>query len=177
MESFRSYIIIVSITVYSTPLLLTFNVACNRPGEVKIVNPLDSTLTNCHSEKYISVQELYNLCQIPGTCGHQMECEGKIALVKGKIDYGNVFDKQHYPQLPYEKFLIRDHKLHKPIEVWTIAVDNKPIFEAVWKNQSSPENIVLITGKLVGFDMPDMDECHRSIQIEIGNAESIIFQK
>jgi hypothetical protein len=62
------------------------------------------------SAEYLSVEELYKVCRVPGVCSEKMNCEGQIARGKGYVDYGNVFGKKNYPELPYEKFKIGDTK-------------------------------------------------------------------
>lgn len=127
------------------------------------------------SSDYVSVEELYELCHIPGPCGKEMDCEGKIAKVKGHIDYDNVFDKKSYRQLPYEKFKIYD-KNGKSLEVWAVLADNNQIFEKVYYNKALPEKMAFVKGVIVGFDMPIMGRCHRGIKINIEKADDIFFK-
>ena len=123
---------------------------------------------------YISVEEIFHECHIPGPCGQKMACEGEIGKVKGYIDYDNIFDKKNYPQLPYEKFKIFDEK-GKSLEVWTVSADNSDIFEKIYQNKSFPWKMAFIKGVLVGVDMPIMGVCHRSIRMNIEKADDIIF--
>jgi hypothetical protein len=140
------------------------------------------TLGHCRSnptrpeQDYLSVGELYDLCQIPGPCGKQLECEGKVVYVKGYIDYDNVFDKTNYPQLPYEKFKIYE-KEAKSIEVWPISEDNEEIFAKIHQNKGYPEKIVQIKGIVEGFDMPTQNTCHRGIKIKIEKSGDICFKE
>ena len=123
---------------------------------------------------YISVEEIYHKCNAPGPCGEKMACEGKMSKIKGYIDYHNIFDKKHYPQLPYEKFKIFDEK-GKSLEVWAVSDDNRDLFEKIYQNKSIPEKMIFIKGVLVGVDMPIMGTCHRNIRIDIEKADDIFF--
>jgi len=127
------------------------------------------------SEEYLSIEELHKACHAPGVCGEKMDCEGEIARVKGYIDYDNVFDREHYPQLPYEKFKIHDMK-GESIEVWVLSDHNKEIFQRIYQNKVSGEKTAFIKGLLAGFDMPVMGRCRRGISVSIKKASDIFFQ-
>jgi len=127
------------------------------------------------SAEYLSIEELYKVCHVPGVCGKKMDCEGKTARVKGYIDYDNVFDKGNYPQLPYEKFKIHDTK-RESLEVWAVSDNNKEIFQKIYHHKVSPEKMVFIKGSLTGFDMPVMGTCRRGLKINIKEASDIFFQ-
>ena len=126
------------------------------------------------SSDYISIEELYHYCNAPSPCGKKTDCEGKVARVKGYIDYQNVFDKKNYPQLPYEKFKIYDEE-GKSLEVWAVSPDNSKIFEKIYRNKSFPGKMAFVRGIMIGFDMPIMGACHRGIKIEIEKADDIFF--
>jgi hypothetical protein len=127
------------------------------------------------STEYLSIDELYKVCHVPGVCGKKMDCEGQIARVKGYIDYDNVFDKKSYPQLPYEKFKIHDTK-GESLEVWALSDNNKEIFEKIYHNKVSPEKMTFVKGSLTGFDMPIIGTCRRGLAINITKASDIFFQ-
>ena len=127
------------------------------------------------STEYLSIEELYKVCHVPGICGKKMECEGQAARVKGYIDYDNVFDKENYPKLPYEKFKIHDTK-GESLEVWALSDNNKEIFHKIYHNKVSPEKMAFIKGYLTGFDMPIMGACRRGLAINIKEASDIFFQ-
>jgi hypothetical protein len=127
------------------------------------------------SGEYLSIEELYKVCYVPGVCGEKMDCEGQIARVKGYIDYDNVFDKGNYPQLPYEKFKIHDTK-GRSLEVWALSDNNKEIFQEIYYNKVSPEKMAFIKGSLTGFDMPVMGTCRRGLAINIKEGSDIFFQ-
>ncbi len=125
--------------------------------------------------EYLSIEELYKVCHVPGVCGKKMACEGQIARVKGYIDYDNVFDKGNYPQLPYEKFRMDDTK-GKSIEVWAVSDDNKEIFQEIYNNRVFREKMVFVKGTLTGFDMPIMGTCRRGLAINIKEASDLFFK-
>ena len=125
---------------------------------------------------YASIKELYAFHHIPGPCKREMECEGKIARVKGYIDYQNVFDKKSYPQLPYEKFKILD-EYGNTLEVWAVSAENSKLFEKIYHhNKVFPGKMAFIKGMIVGFDMPVMGRCHRGIKINIEGEGDIFFE-
>jgi hypothetical protein len=127
------------------------------------------------SAQFVSVEEIIASCGIPGPCDAAMGCEGKLVRVRGYIDYDNVFDKEHYPQLPYEKFTIRDRD-GRSIEIWIGSGDSREIFSVILRHRSSPEKMVHLEGEIVGFDMPIMGKCHRGIKIQIAGAGKIFFK-
>ena len=127
------------------------------------------------STDYLSIEELYKACHVPGVCGKKMDCEGQTALVKGYIDYDNVFDKENYPKLPYEKFKIHDTK-GESLEVWVLSDNNKEIFREIYCNKLFPEKMAFIKGTLSGFDMPIMGTCRRGLSINIKETSDIFFQ-
>jgi hypothetical protein len=125
--------------------------------------------------QFVSVEEILISCGTPGTCDAAMGCEGTIVRVRGYIDYDNVFDKEHYPQLPYEKFTIRDGN-GQSIEVWIVAENSRDIFREINRHKSFPETMAYVEGEVVGVDMPIMGMCHRGIKINLTAAERLSFR-
>jgi len=154
----------------------TINGETFERSDEKLSDRKSKLISICKSSNgYVSIEELYYFCHVPGPCGKKMEYEGKIAKVKGYIDYSNVFDKKNYPQLPYEKFKIYDKK-GKSLEIWAISDDNSKIFEKIYHNKVFLEKMAFIKGKIVGFDMPIMGACHRGIKIDIEEEGDIFFE-
>ena len=83
--------------------------------------------------QFLSVEELLSSCGTPSPCNVATGCEGKTVRVRGYVDYDNIFDREHHPQLPYEKFTIRDRN-GKSIEVWIVAEDSREIFSAIHRH-------------------------------------------
>ena len=134
-----------------------------------------ASMPNLSTTEYVSIEELKQSCDIPGPCAKKMVCEGKVALVKGYIDYSNVFDKKTYPHLPYEKFKIFD-KRGNSLEVWAVSEDNRRIFKKIYKSRVYPGGMVLVRGVIVGFDTPIMGACHRDIKIEVKRESDVIVK-
>jgi hypothetical protein len=127
------------------------------------------------SAQFVSVKEMKASCGIPGPCNVAMGCETKTVRVRGYIDHDNVFDKEHYPQLPYEKFTIRDRS-GKSIEVWIVTENSRDIFREINRHKSSPETMAYVEGEVVGVDMPIMGMCHRGIKINLTAAKRLSFR-
>jgi hypothetical protein len=127
-----------------------------------------------HSQ-FVSVAELLAACGVPGRCGVTMACEGTIAKVKGSVDYDNIFDKARYPQLPYEKFTLRDPQ-GPAIEVWAVSQENREIFEEINRYRSSPEKMAYIEAEVIGFDMPVMGQCLRGLKLTLRGVDKIFFR-
>jgi hypothetical protein len=127
------------------------------------------------SAQFLSVEEILHSCGIPSPCNVAMGCEGKMVRVRGYIDYDNIFDKEHYPQLPYEKFTIRDRD-GRSIEIWIGSGDSREIFSEITRHKSFPEKMAHLEGEIVGVDMPIMGKCHRGIKIQLAGAGKIFFK-
>ena len=137
---------------------------------------MDDLIEPCKSKGYLTIDSLFDSCNVPGRCGRKYECEGKIAFVKGLIDHVNVFDKTHYPDLPYEKFLISNLERNKSLEVWVVSENSDLIFKKIFKQKTlHPDGAVFIRGVLVGFDMPIMGACHRGLKIKITDENALNF--
>ena len=129
----------------------------------------------CEQGDYITLDELYDYCGIPGVCYHEMECEKKFALIEGYISYVNIWNKREYPWLPHSKFMIYNAERNINVEVRVDSDDADMIFEKIREHSGSPYDPVYIRGKLVGVDLPDMKTCHRDLIIVLFEAESIFF--
>ncbi len=148
----------------------------NNPSSSNELVTNKSTVSDvCKSSKgYFSIEELYEFCHLPAPCGTKTQCEGKIAKVKGYIDHSNVFDRKNYPLLPYEKFTIYDKK-GKSLEIWAVSNDNDKIFTKIYHEKAFPNKTVFICGKIIGYDMPIMGDCHRGIKINLEATDGISF--
>lgn len=129
----------------------------------------------CEQGDYITIDDLYDCCGIPGACNQKMECEGKSALIKGYISYVNVWNKKEYPWLPYSKFLIYNAERNMNLEVRVDSDDADMIFKTIQAHSAHPDNPACIKGQLVGVDLPDMETCHRNLIIVLSEPESIFF--
>jgi len=137
---------------------------------------MDILIDPCKSDTYLTIDSLFDYCKIPGECGRKYECEGKTALIKGFIDYNNIFDKTTYPNLPYQKFLMTNFKRNQTIEVWVSSAGSDAIFKKIFMQKAlDPDSMVFIRGVLAGFDMPIMGTCHRGLKLELAGDKSISF--
>lgn len=125
--------------------------------------------------EFVSIEVLISFCGLPGPCGKVRDCEGKSVGVKGYIDFSNVFDRDRYPQLPYEKFVIRDKSGHS-MEVWAVSSDNSRIFREIERHRASPEKLAHIQGVIVGTDLPIMGHCHRAMRVNLEDATRMFFE-
>ncbi len=120
----------------------------------------------------ISVQALESLCRLPVPCGSPVPCQGRTVSLWGYVDSANIFSKQRFPRMPYEKFKLVDHG-GRSIEVWTQAEDNRPIFDKLARRQT---NRIVVSGKLAAFDMPITGQCNQGIKVLIHDASQIEFK-
>ena len=126
-------------------------------------------------EEYVTISELISLCNLPGKCGEKLPCEGKEFKIKGYVDFNNVFDKERYPQLPYEKFRIYDLTKTKVLEVWAVGDDNSGIFKKIYNNNIEPALMIFVKGKAEGIDIPMNTGCRRWLKLNIDNEGDISF--
>lgn len=124
---------------------------------------------------FVSVADVLALCGVPRLCGAPMACEGKIVRVSGAIDYDNVFDREHYPQLPYEKFTLRGRSGHT-LEVWMDPTQSRDVFRQIHREQSAPEKMAHVEGEIVGVDMPILGTCQRGIKINLISAKTFFLK-
>lgn len=129
----------------------------------------------CEQGDFITLDELYDSCGIPGICYHEMECEKKFALIEGYISYVNLWNKREYPWLPHSKFIIYNAERNINVEVRVNSDDADIIFRKIREHSGFPDVPVYIKGKLVGVDLPTMKTCHRDLIIFLFEAEAIFF--
>jgi hypothetical protein len=125
---------------------------------------------------YIGIGEFYRTNGVPGLCGHVMNVEGKVARIRGFVDRSNIFDKKHYPNLPYEKFKVDDGKTGNSIEVWAVSEDNSAIFEKILRNTTLENKKIFVSGVVSGFDMPIMGSCRRGLRLEVKDPDNFFFK-
>ena len=125
--------------------------------------------------QFMSIEALLASCGSPRPCQAALACEGRIVRVRGYVDYDNIFDRDHYPQLPYEKFTIRDRGGNS-IEVWAVARENREVFREIMRHRPFPEQMAYVEGELVGFDMPTMGRCQRGLRINLAEAGKLFFR-
>lgn len=138
---------------------------------------MSSIISPCKSGDYLTIDSLYDYCRIPSPCRKKNRCEGQTARVKGYIDYINVFDKQNYPMLPYQKFMITNYERKKTFEVWVTSKNSKKVFEKIYQQKlHDPNAPVFVEGILEGFDMPTMGDCLRGLKLNFTGKGTITFE-
>lgn len=115
----------------------------------------------------MTIPQLLASCGIPGDCGSPLVCENREILLHGWIDHVNIFDKAHYPNLPYEKFLVQDKDHELSVEVWASKGDHAFLFKKVAELKGPSGEGVLVRGTLKGIDLPIMGGCRRWVRMEI----------
>jgi hypothetical protein len=155
-------------------ILFSTNVPCFKvdTGKERMNN---QTINSRHPR--FTIPELAQLCGIPGTCGQPLACEGKMVWVQGWIDYSNVFDQRQYPHLDQEKFFLIDSNDDQKLDVFVQCRDNKGVFDVVHAHAEVPELAVRVHGRIIGFDMPTMDQCRRGISLILTDSSGIVFDK
>jgi len=148
----------------------------DESNKTAIIENLNAVKDNKDSLKeYATISELISLCNLPGKCGEKLPCEDKEVKIKGYVDFRNVFDKEHYPQLPYEKFRMYDSTQSKILEVWAVSDDNSVIFKKIYNNNIKPLSMIFVKGTAEGVDIPMNTGCRRWLKLIIDNEEDISF--
>lgn len=120
----------------------------------------------------LSLEALESLCDMPRPCGRPMACRDRTVTLWGYLDPANIYSKQRYPGIPYEKFRLVDRR-QRAIEVWVTAQNSRPIFDALDRRQTDR---IVVSGKLVAFDMPISGQCRQGIKVVIHDASQIEFK-
>lgn len=128
-------------------------------------------------DAYLTIDALHNYCGISAGCGKKLRCEGETVRVAGYVDYGNVFDREHYPRLPYQKFLITNAAHTQSLEVWVDSAFSRDIFQKIYQQKAlNPNTLVIVRGIIEGFDMPVMGTCRRGIKLNLKDQTDLTFQ-
>jgi len=122
--------------------------------------------------RILTIEALYTLYNLPGECNAPVTWEGETVKVSGLIDPANIFDHQHYPRLPYEKFRLVDSQ-GRSVEIWAQADDNTPIFKKI---ELRTTDAVIITGRLVAVKLPRPNSCQISAKVVIDHADQVQFK-
>jgi len=128
-------------------------------------------------KEYITLSELITLCELPGKCNVPLPCEGKEIKVKAYVDYRNVFDNEHYPQLSYEKFKIEDAERENSFEVWVTGEESPAIFEIIHENNTESPKMIYIQAVMEGVDLPTNEDCRRWLKLIIDSRNDIFFNE
>ena len=124
------------------------------------------------TDNVLTIEALYKLCHLPADCSAPTDWEGETVIFSGQLDPANIFDRQHYPKLPYEKFRLTDGS-GRSVEVWPNAADNSAIFEKL--STRSTDHVVVI-GRLQAVKLSISKNCRLGIKVVIEHAEQIEFK-
>ncbi len=148
----------------------------NRWGIVIICAILSWAVMACGStgEMYrerapMTLEALYDFCGIPSNCGSAAAWENRWVTIVGYVDPDNVFHRERYPNLPYEKFRLVDRR-GKSLEVWIKSSHSRPIFSKIFQKMNSP---IIIRGRLAVVKMPVMGACRLSAKVWIDDSSQI----
>ncbi len=125
----------------------------------------------------LTLEETKHNLKVPGVCGDKIAGEGQTVCVSGYIDWHNVFDRRHYPELPYEKFKIYGGSSNNSMEIWVESDENDQIFKKIYYYKDLNQAKVSVTGTVAGFDMPVMGSCRRGIKIILTDISNIRFNQ
>ena len=129
------------------------------------------------SQKPLSIREVRRICTKSGLCNNRYCCEGKTVTVIGYLDFVNIFDKKHYPNLPYQKFRIIDG-LNIPestnpwkdysefLEVFVTGSGSEDLFEKISNMKGLPLKQIVVTGTIKGFNAYTNSGYSREIYLE-----------
>ncbi|MGD8835934.1 MAG: hypothetical protein PVJ84_12495 [Desulfobacteraceae bacterium] len=117
----------------------------------------------------MTLAALFDYCGIPSSCDSAAAWENRWVTIVGYVDPDNIFHKERYPSLPYEKFRLIDRK-GKSIEVWIKSSDSRTMFSKVLQKKNSP---IIIRGRLAVVKMPVMGACRLSAKVWIDDPSQI----
>ncbi len=124
------------------------------------------------SHASLSLEELYARCGLPASCDAGTPWEGQLVTVQAFVDPHNIFDKAHFPGLPYEKFRLVDRQ-GRALEVWAVAADNQAIFD---KLADRPADRVAVTGRLAAVRVPVANQCRLGVKVLVDDASQVEFR-
>ena len=119
----------------------------------------------------MSLKELYAYCGIPSACGIDPAWEGTLVTFRGYADRDNIFTKQRYPHLSYEKFKVVDRQ-GRSIEVWLDVRNSRLAFLNACNNSDLQ---LVIRGRLAAVNMPIMGKCRLGAKVWIDDPSQIQY--
>ncbi len=123
----------------------------------------------------LSIEQLAAECLTASGCDQPLLCQDSPVRVWGFIDYANVFDHQRFPQLPYEKFVIRDGRSGRSLEVWVQAgaTESKAIFRQIRQWAGKGPTAVILSGKVQTVKLFSRAGCKHGIKLIIGKKKHL----
>lgn len=116
----------------------------------------------------MTLEALFASYGIPSDCGSAAVWENQQVTILGYVDHDNVFDKQRFPHLPYEKFRMIDRK-GRSIEVWVETAESRPIFTKLYQ-KTSP---IIVRGRLSAAKIFVTGKCLLTAKVWIDDATQI----
>lgn len=117
----------------------------------------------------MTLEALFTAFGIPSTCGSAVAWEGKRVSIRGYVDPDNIFDKQHFPDLPYEKFRLIDRQ-GRSMDIWVTSMDSRAIFSKVYRKKNAQ---VIISGALAAVKMAISGKCRLGAKVWINDPSQI----
>jgi|YNPNPStandDraft_1061719.scaffolds.fasta_scaffold12803_5 hypothetical protein len=126
---------------------------------------------------YMTIKDVQSLCQNLGKCGGILCCEGKTVRVKGYLDPVNIWDREKYPWLDYEKFIITGapdprHDTADSMEIYVVGNDTVPFFQKLRKISS--RKLICVEGTIEGINAYTNKGVFRLLRIK-ASPENIIL--
>lgn len=146
--------------IFSTLLI---SASCCRQGDAGQLKNADKPFT---------IEAVYSTCGHPIPCQQKAVCEGQRVWVSGRIDYSNVFHKNRYPQLRYEKFFLKS-KSGKILPIIVDGGESVKIFNKIEAFKDSGITHISVQGKIKGTDLPIMGKCQQGLSLILNKAHQI----
>lgn len=121
-------------------------------------------------------------------CGSPFSDEGEVRSVHGYVEWINVFSKNEYPNLPYQKFVILEYKdlsLSPSLEIFVEGDESEKIFEKILGTKNENEEFssqkIKVSGVVVGGDISVggvsgfKGSCDRIASLVIDNPAQITY--
>lgn len=117
----------------------------------------------------MTLESLYTAFGIPTGCDSAAAWDGRPVVIKGLVDPDNIFDKRHFPNLPYEKFRLIDRQ-GRSMEVWVNSLDSRTVFSKVYRKKNAQ---VIISGRLAAVKMPITGKCRLGAKVWIDDPSQV----
>ena len=120
------------------------------------------------------------MCSVPSGCDRPLKCKERQVRVWGYLDYNNVFDRKHFPHLPYQKFVIRDRQGQRSLEVWVQGSqkESDAIFRQIGNRHGKAKIAVVLSGKIERVKLFTNKGPECAIKVVIGRRDQIkLFEK
>lgn len=138
-------------------------------------HPQAPWLEPCADGTVLSIDELYAYCGVPGDCSQLAACAAHRCRVKGFIDPVNLWDKQRHPWLPESKFSLLNAARDLNLEVRVLGDEAPRLFATLAGQADDWTGAAVVTGTLVGLDLPMMSSCRRAYVLNLSGPGSLVL--